>query len=183
MTSLKDEVGLQRARWKELDTLIGTAKSFKPESTEYSSVCRSLTVLICSHFEGAIKGISKAILLDINENLGFKSFPDKIKNKYIRITFLNYAVLDKNEKQKTRSIEISDDRAITHIASMVCRGEHNVEIDKLLTMFDHCSSFEMKDLSEWAKFFGVKDFSRKLNNSILTDAFSDREVAFDLLKK
>lgn len=133
MTNLKEEVKLQQARWSELDTLMRIAKELSPEDDEYRSICRSITVLICSHFEGAVKGISKAILRDMNERITFDRFPSNMRNKYVRVAVLAYTHENSKGKEELRSIEGLDDLDVMHISSMLCRGRHEVEMDRLLT--------------------------------------------------
>lgn len=184
MNKLKKELTNQRIRWAELDTLIRAARKWEPEDREYASICRSISVLICSHFEGAIKGVSKAIVQDMADNLPFNKFPERLKAKYIRIAFLQYeAVKEKNNEtiKQSRCID-ADDVAVCHLADMVSRGEHQIDTDRLLTAFDHRSHIDMPGLSEYGKWFGVCNFAARLGRSDLEDAFADSGTAEEIRK-
>ncbi len=88
-------------RWKEIDTLISTAKKERTKEEKlYNALCRSITVLTIAHFEGFVKDLTKALVADLNLNCQFKNIPERIKRTYCKRYIGNTKDGDKKDGDK-----------------------------------------------------------------------------------
>jgi len=89
----------------------------------YSSICRSISILLVSHLEGFIKDFVKELILDINQFVAFKDINKNVKRHYVSSFIINnenkklYEEKIKNLIAKFESIdeklELADGKYIT----------------------------------------------------------------------
>lgn len=85
-TNLRTELESLDYRWEELDTLSTIARNYyhaQEEGKEYRALCRTTTVLTCSHLEGALKSVSRAYVCDLNDFSSFENAPTALQRQYV----------------------------------------------------------------------------------------------------
>lgn len=155
---LHSEIKKQSERWDELDTLLSIASCYEPENKEYISTCRSAAVLLCAHFEGSLKVLSKAVIADVLDEYDFSCLPDEMQMRYVGHILLSDP--STNEKMKRNIVD-----------KLSCAKFQPNESD-LCSIFDHDSHVVKKVLEKWAKYFGLRYFFAKLQKSKLEEAFT-----------
>jgi|GEM_PF-1287127 hypothetical protein len=69
------------------------------------SLCRSCCVLLVSHLEGFIKDVNKAIIADLNDNVGeFSSMPESLKRSFCEKIAFYDGVPDDEKNERTKQL-------------------------------------------------------------------------------
>lgn len=93
-------------RLNELDRLVDHAR--KMESADealYNSLCRATSVLIASHLEGFLKGITSGLIDDLNDRLGeFAKMPPVMQRNFCERIAHFEGVPEKDLTQRTRQL-------------------------------------------------------------------------------
>lgn len=157
-TNLHIEFCAQEKRWDEVNVLLSTAGKFDSDAQEHMSICRSISVLICSHFEGSVKDISKAVTKDLIEHTSFSQLPSAMKMRYVCNDLL--PGLDKSEKYAS------------HIVSKLEATNFVASESGLLNIFDHNSHIDGSVLEKYGQYFGVRNLLSIVKESKFEDVFS-----------
>lgn len=152
-TNLSVELASLAARWDELDVLITTAREYPVDEAAHVSICRSTAVLTCSHFEGAVKAVSKAMVRDVLEQGSFRDLPTEMQMRYTESVLLGSKPIDEGTKKD--------------ICKRLCSGYFHPDSIEVCSLFDHDGGV----LEKWAKYFGVRQFLNIIKGSGLEEAF------------
>ena len=119
-TNLKAELENLDARWEELDTLSTIAHGYygKEDGKEYRALCRSTTVLTCSHLEGALKSVSRAVIRDLNDYSSFQNAPTALQRRYVVDVLL-------------ASGDKVDQKAVTRLVDALCGTDFKMDENAL----------------------------------------------------
>ena len=164
-TSLHQELEKLDTRWNELSILVAVANGYEQESSEYSSLCRAISILMCSHLEGSLKAISKAITRDINDNVGFSGAPKSLQHAFV-------------EKVLLCGAEGVNKNGVKRIIDKL--GDTNIQIDEN-RLFDSNQNPKISVLEKHGSYLGVTNVLSFFARSDLEKAFEDDKSVSDKL--
>lgn len=163
---VKEGLELLAERISEINLLLNEAEAKQEDARLYAALCRSIQVLSISHFEGYIKDLVKNILDDLNQSSSFKLSSNDLKFSYCR-KFI---------------VPLNDGKDnVSKIKDLI------LVFDELDTKFDsaafHKPNKNPKEsiLNQIATSFGEKKIFKKLNNSDISNAFSNTDAENILL--
>lgn len=172
-TNLFVELQAQVERWRELDTLFAVIDECSQDEQKCSSVCRSIAVFSCSHFEGSIKALSRAVVKDMVEHGCFADLPMAMRMRYVKEIMIGNPD--------------GDDKIAKRIVDVLSQGRFVPDYTDVCAMFSHDSHIAGEVLRKWGKYFGVDDLSKMVRGSRLEDVFdggiSDSTKILGNLKK
>jgi len=164
-------------RHHEISLLINHAENLFDKTDEsskklYSSICRSISILLVSHLEGFIKDFVKELILDINQFVAFKDINKYVKRQYVS-SFIIHTENKKLYEQKIKNL-------ITKFESI----DENLELadGKYITV--SYEPFLYKDnknpkadiLSYICKNFGIDNIFGYLKDSTLEIVFENDRI-------
>ena len=158
-TNLHEAILELDARWEELDVLFNVAQEYDQSDPAHTSVCHAITVLLCSHMEGALKALSMAVVADINDNDDFASAPTALKQAFVRHVLLEGA--------------LNDDGKIAHAAHVLSNA--SVEINEK-DLFGANHNPKATVIERYASHFGVTGILGYYSRSRLEEVFTSDEV-------
>ncbi len=156
-TNLSVELAGLAVRWDELDVLIAAARAYPVDKAAHISICRSTAVLTCSHFEGAVKAVSKAMVRDVLEQGSFRDLPTEMQMRFTESVLLGNKPIDEGTKKD--------------ICRKLCNGYFHPDSIEVCSLFDHDSHITGGVLEKWAKYFGVRQLLSIIKGSGLEEAF------------
>lgn len=122
----------------------------------FNSLCRSSTIMLYAHFEGALKSAIKSLIADINRNGGYCAANESIKKIFLASMLSQYGkdidTLESNQRRKRLDSILSPLNAPQIDDLDVWPGGKNPTADIY---------------SQICQKFGCKDIFRKLENSDL----------------
>nr|WP_314432320.1 HEPN domain-containing protein [uncultured Brevundimonas sp.] len=93
-------------RLNELDRLVDHARRLESANEPlYNSLCRATSVLLASHLEGFLKGITSGLIDDLNDRLGdFSNMPSVMQRTFCERIAHFEGVPEKEVKQRVRQL-------------------------------------------------------------------------------
>lgn len=164
MTNLKNTVESLDSRWRELAIYLEHFRQIEEDDTTdvYQLLGSVSVILVCSHFEGAIKDVCISIVKDLNSKLQFCNFPRALKREYVKKYFI---------KQ-----EIGDDKLVEKLIEQLEKLEMKIDEERL---FHDSSNMNMKNLGRYAKLFGVDKLGEELSKFSSDEIFQGDIVYYN----
>lgn len=160
---LKQEYEGLEDRWNELNLLINLAEDISSNTSyieydlTYKSLCRSISVLLTSHVEGALKAIIVGFIDDLNQDVNvFAEYPDSIARNFIKNFFFNST--------------IKDEQKITEIFEQI--KETNYKINSNYFKNIHTNA-KPDAIVKYGQFVGINSIINCYANSLLEEVFTD----------
>ncbi|WP_426041700.1 hypothetical protein [Brevundimonas sp. TWP2-3-4b1] len=105
-TALFDLAVTLPSRLQELDRLVDHARKMQSSDEPlYNSLCRATSVLLASHLEGFLKGITSGLIDDLNDRMGgFANMPAAMQRNFCAKMAYFEGVPDKDINERIRQL-------------------------------------------------------------------------------
>jgi hypothetical protein len=155
---MQDFVENLESKWKEVDVLIRTANEVRNNDEDlYNALCRSITILIVSHFEGFSKDLVKKFIQDLNSNCSFKDLNKSIQETYC----IQYIGEDSNQREKINNL-------------IEKFSEYNCNVSSKAFLFDNNKNPNIGIITTIFKKFGINNVFHWIDDSdILNSIFEN----------